>query len=71
MSESKIAKVIEAPIVAVGRSLGYTTAELLFAAKVLDRFAWRRVGETSRQKGSEGAKETEDKGIACERDDAA
>ena len=58
----------EMPIAAVGRTLGYTTKELLAAAEVLGRFAWRRVTETSRE---EGSKETEPKGIACDWDDAA
>ncbi len=58
----------EMPITAVGRSLGYTTKELLAAAEVLGQFAWRRVTETSRE---EGSKETEPRGNACGWDEAA
>ena len=58
----------EVPIAAVGRSLGYNNKELLAAAEVLGRFAWRRVIEKPRE---EGSKETEPKGIACGWHDAA
>jgi len=36
-----------APVEAVGRALGYTEKELVFAADVLNRFAWRYPSEPS------------------------
>jgi len=38
-----------APLEAVGRALGYTEKELVVAADVLNRFAWRRPAEPSRK----------------------
>ena len=38
-----------APVEAVARALGYTEKELLLAADVLNRFAWRRPAESSRR----------------------
>jgi hypothetical protein len=38
-----------APLEAVGRALGYSEKELVLAADVLNRFAWRRPAEPSRK----------------------
>jgi hypothetical protein len=59
----------EAPLEAVGRSLGYTQNELFFANDVLTRFNWRYPAEAARQKMN--STEAEALGSISDRDHAA
>ena len=58
-----------APLEAVGRALGYTEKELVFAADVLNQFVWRRPAESSRKNAEATEAETIDHRL--DRDHAA